>query len=221
MSLFPSSSASSSTGTAYNPTVNLTAIPLASILDHHLRRPQEQDRVFGTLLGFRSPSSNKVTVTATLGLPYGLTASNDLKIDFEDLENEKTMLLLSKALSLGSAAQGTSSTPLLSSSSTAALPDGTATSAQDVSVVGWYTTNPNLNSYTPLIHDRYTSRTQGAAIHLTLDVETLQAKTYVAASGMGSQPRNALFVPVKNHFEAMTESERPARMSLLPSLDSC
>jgi len=198
--LFASSSSSSNA-----PTVNLTAIPLASILDHHLRRPTEQDRVFGTLLGYRSFGSNQVTVTATLGLPYGFTKDGLLKIDFEDLENDKTMSLLSKALSLGSSS---------SSSGTSSLPE----TAQEVTVVGWYTTHPTLNSYTPLIHDRYTSRAGPQAVHLTLDVESLQAKTYTSATGMGSQPQNALFVPVKNKFEAINETERPALDLLLNPL---
>lgn len=37
-------------------------LPLAAILDHHLRRPEHQDRVFGTLLGLRNIETGEVEV---------------------------------------------------------------------------------------------------------------------------------------------------------------
>lgn len=37
-------------------------LPLAAILDHHLRRPEAQDRVFGTLLGLRNAETGEIEV---------------------------------------------------------------------------------------------------------------------------------------------------------------
>ena len=223
--------------------VELTPIPLASILDHHLRRTEGQDRVFGTLLGYVSPSSSTsnaqtITITGTLGLPTAILGTGELKIDFEDLDSEKTLSLLSRALSSGSGSAASSAT-----ASTAASAGSTTASVgnvdEHIQVVGWYATNPLLNSYTPLIHDRYAIRIAATAaassaagglsgastaalavpaVHLTLDPETLKFSTYVSATlGVGRRSQNGLFVPVKNKL-VVSEMERPTRA--FPSIRS-
>jgi translation initiation factor 3 subunit F len=49
-------------------TTNVTVqpLPLAAILDHHLRRPDHQDRVFGTLLGVRNAETGEVEVNCCI-----------------------------------------------------------------------------------------------------------------------------------------------------------
>jgi hypothetical protein len=58
-----------------------------------------------------------------------------------------------------------------------------------------YATSPDLNSYTALIHDRYSQKTSPyPAVHLTLDPETLEFKAYVAA-----QVRQFILDPRENN----------------------
>lgn len=64
------------------PTVQLHPVVLASILDSHLRRPQDHDRVLGTLLGPRS-SSNPVQITEAFSVPYAVRAKGQVTIDVE------------------------------------------------------------------------------------------------------------------------------------------
>lgn len=62
----PPTASSSVTHTLVHP------LPLAAILDHHLRRPETQDRVFGTLLGLRNAETGEVEVRSSFGVPYAL-----------------------------------------------------------------------------------------------------------------------------------------------------
>lgn len=196
--------------------VSISPVALASILDGHLRRLESQDRAFGILLGHRSShGSSRIRVTAALGLPYVITSGNLLQMDFEDLDTDKTINLLQKA-----------------NASSPANDD-------QLQIVGWYATSPDLNSYTPLVHDKFatkvaqTAHTSSSAtnalqaafksasasstapqtLHLTLDPETLAFTTYLAAPiGLSGKPQSALFVPVPNELE-LTPVERPARAS--------
>jgi len=63
--------------------VQVSPLPLASILDHHLRRPDSQDRVFGTLLGVRSDLDNSVQVRNAFGVPYEAHGKGQVTIDMD------------------------------------------------------------------------------------------------------------------------------------------
>lgn len=140
--------------------------------------------MFGTLLG--SASGDETHVTAVMGVPYitGDGQEQMLQMDFEDLENDKTFALLSRA-----------------------QPGG-------LDVVGWYTTSPQLNSYTQLIHDRFAAKVNATAniksasafsdprqpkakaVHLTLDPSTLVCNAFVRAPCGLEGSQNGLFTPV-------------------------
>lgn len=70
-------------------TVVLGPLPLASILDHHLRRGQDQDRVFGTLLGVRREVDNEVEVRNAFGVPYAIQGRGEVNID---MDHHKSLL---------------------------------------------------------------------------------------------------------------------------------
>ncbi|GAA6024748.1 hypothetical protein JCM11491_004799 [Sporobolomyces phaffii] len=63
--------------------VQVSPMPLAAILDHHLRRPESQDRVFGTLLGVRSDLDNSVQVRNAFGVPYEAHGKGQVTIDMD------------------------------------------------------------------------------------------------------------------------------------------
>lgn len=63
--------------------VVVSPLPLATILDHHLRRGQEQDRVFGTLLGIRREVDNEVEIRTAFGVPYAIQAKGAVNIDMD------------------------------------------------------------------------------------------------------------------------------------------
>lgn len=59
--------------------IALHPVVLASILDSHLRRPADHDRVLGTLLGPRSSAQ----VTEAFSVPYAVRAKGQVTIDVE------------------------------------------------------------------------------------------------------------------------------------------
>ncbi|GAA5942460.1 eukaryotic translation initiation factor 3 subunit F [Sporobolomyces koalae] len=63
--------------------VQVSPLPLAAVLDHHLRRPDSQDRVFGTLLGVRSDLDNSVHVRNAFGVPYEAHGKGQVTIDMD------------------------------------------------------------------------------------------------------------------------------------------
>jgi translation initiation factor 3 subunit F len=69
--------------------VVVNPMPLASILDHHLRRGQGQDRVFGTLLGVRREGDNEVEVRNAFGVPYATQGKGEVTVD---MDHHKSLL---------------------------------------------------------------------------------------------------------------------------------
>ncbi|KIW05189.1 eukaryotic translation initiation factor 3 subunit F [Verruconis gallopava] len=72
--------------------VNVVIQPQAifSILDHSLRRPADQDRVIGTLLGTRSEDGTEITIANCYAVPH---TENTEQVEV-DMDYQKTMLAL-------------------------------------------------------------------------------------------------------------------------------
>ncbi|KAE9975731.1 hypothetical protein EG327_008349 [Venturia inaequalis] len=72
--------------------VNVVVQPQAifSILDHSLRRPTEQERVIGTLLGSRSEDGTEITIANCYAVPHTETAEQ-VEVD---MEYQKSMMQL-------------------------------------------------------------------------------------------------------------------------------
>lgn len=171
--------------------VSIHPVALASILDHHLRRPRdsegrEQDRVIGTLMGTRK-ETGEIKVLSSFGVPFG-EVEGKLLLDTDSLRAQLDIVVRAQP---------------------------------KLSVVGWYATHPDLNSWTPLIHDEYalltasstpaTSalQTNTSPIHLTLDVRTLAVKAYASARlGLSvDTSSNRSFVPLLTEM-ALAQSEQ-------------
>lgn len=69
-------------------TVVIQPQALFSILDHSLRRPKDQDRVIGTLLGHRSDDGGEISVQNCYAVPHTETAEQ-VEVD---MDYQKTML---------------------------------------------------------------------------------------------------------------------------------
>ncbi|SCZ91650.1 BZ3500_MvSof-1268-A1-R1_Chr5-1g07582 [Microbotryum saponariae] len=63
--------------------VVVSPLPLAAMLDHHLRRSSSQDRVLGTLLGVRHEASNEIEVRSSFGVPYQAQGKGSITIDMD------------------------------------------------------------------------------------------------------------------------------------------
>ncbi|RUS25913.1 JAB1/Mov34/MPN/PAD-1 ubiquitin protease-domain-containing protein [Jimgerdemannia flammicorona] len=68
-------------------TCSVNPVVLFSILDHYLRRNENQDRVIGTLLGVRSEDSSEVEIRACFNVPHNETAESVAV----DMEHHRTM----------------------------------------------------------------------------------------------------------------------------------
>lgn len=63
-------------------TIQVNPVVLASILDHHLRRQQNQNRVIGTLLGVRSEDGSQVQIKDCFPVPH-IEAEDQVEVDME------------------------------------------------------------------------------------------------------------------------------------------
>ncbi len=85
-------------------------------------------------------------------------------------------------------------------------------------IVGWYATSPNVNAYSALIQNYFTSETAPyPAVHITVDTELtangggLGVKGWVSSNlGLGAKPEHCVFLPVPVQIK-FAESERAAR----------
>ncbi|KAM0754155.1 eukaryotic translation initiation factor 3 subunit F [Meredithblackwellia eburnea MCA 4105] len=180
--------ASTSLASSRPVTVVVSPLPLASILDHHLRRGDDQDRVFGTLLGVRKELDNEVEIRNSFGVPYATKGRGEVTVD---MDHHKSLLDLHLKVN-----------------------------PKEV-VVGWYATSPNLNSFSALIHNFYTSESAPSpAVHLTLDPTTLSFAAYTA-SPIGTTPRadHLAFLPVETVMR-VHEQERSGLDLLTTNLTS-
>ncbi|BGO98132.1 Eukaryotic translation initiation factor 3 subunit F [Rhodotorula toruloides ATCC 204091] len=180
----------SSLPTAHRPVQRVHAHPavLASVLDAHLRRNTQQDRVFGTLLGVRDVQSGTVELRNAFGVPYEVRGKGQVTID---MDHHRAMLDLHLKVN-----------------------------PREV-VVGWYATSPQLNSFSALIHNFYTSESAPhPAIHLTLDPSSLSFAAYTASPlGLRAQDAHLAFTPVSTSLR-VPEQERPGLDLLTSNLSS-
>ncbi|KAF7290940.1 Eukaryotic translation initiation factor 3 subunit F [Mycena chlorophos] len=153
------------------PPSNVTIHPAAlfSILDHYLRRSDEQPRVIGTLLGTRSADGTVVHVRSSFAV---LHSETDEQVAV-DMEYHRTMYELH----------------------TRVTPKET--------IVGWYSTGSNLNTYSALIQNFYSQETAPQqAIHVALNTGAEQdteagVQAFVSSPvGVFPKPENCIFTPV-------------------------
>lgn len=163
-------------------TVSILPQALFSILDHSSRRPPDQPRVIGTLLGTRSDTDDSA-VTIHSSFAVGHTETTD-QVEV-DMEYQKAMLQLHMRAN-----------------------------PKEV-LVGWYATSSELNTFSALIQNHYSSQGEGTypfpAVHLTVESlpgKDVEVRAYIS-SAVGVTPEraadSAAFVPVPysiNYSEA-------------------
>ncbi|KAJ7241933.1 Mov34-domain-containing protein [Mycena haematopus] len=149
--------------------ITIHPVALFSILDHYLRRNDEQPRVIGTLLGTRSPDNTQIHVRSSFAV---LHSENEEQVAV-DMEYHRTMYELHSRV-----------TP-------------------KETIVGWYSTGSNLNTYSALIQNFYSQETAPhQAIHVALNTgaeegEEAGVQAYVSSPvGVFPKPENCIFVPV-------------------------
>ena len=146
---------------------------LLSILDHSIRRPLDQVRVIGTLLGTRS-DTDETQVTIHSAFAVGHTETTD-QVEV-DMEYQKAMLALHLKAN-----------------------------PKEI-LVGWYATSSELNTFSALIQNHYSSQGEGTyphpAVHLTVSSQpgkSVEVRAYIS-SPVGVTPEraadSAAFMPV-------------------------
>ncbi|KIV91321.1 hypothetical protein PV10_05872 [Exophiala mesophila] len=146
---------------------------LFSILDHCSRRPLDQQRVIGTLLGTRSDADDsQVVVHSSFAVSHTET-TDQVEVD---MEYQKAMLALHLRAN-----------------------------PKEI-LVGWYATSSELNTFSALIQNHYSSQGEGTfpypAVHVTVAAvpgKDIEVRTYIS-SPVGVNPEraadSAAFVPV-------------------------
>lgn len=183
VSLNVPSSSSTSSSSISSCAVHVSPSVLASILDQHLRRPPPNDRVFGSLLGFRS-SNNVLTLVASVGAKHHFvqqesSSSQPLLYLSDDAEGDRVLSHLSKAYG-------------------------------NADILGWYTTSPDLHAYTPVIHAQYAAKTDPSPpMLLTVCPQTLSIRAYTAHFVAQDDSSVTTFVPLQTSLKA-DDAERPA-----------
>ncbi|KAJ7129373.1 Mov34-domain-containing protein [Mycena epipterygia] len=149
--------------------ITIHPVALFSILDHYLRRTDDQPRVIGTLLGTRSPDNTQIHVRSSFAV---LHSENDEQVAV-DMEYHRTMYELHSRV-----------TP-------------------KETIVGWYSTGSNLNTYSALIQNFYSQETAPhQAIHVALNTgaeegQEAGVQAFVSSPvGVFPKPENCIFVPV-------------------------
>lgn len=169
---------------SYPLTVNIQPQALFSILDHSSRRPHDQHRVIGTLLGTRSDTDDsQITIHSAFAVGHTET-TEQVEVD---MEYQKAMLSLHMRAN-----------------------------PKEV-LVGWYATSSELNTFSALIQNHYSSQGEGTfpypAVHLTVASppgKDVEVRAYIS-SAVGVTPEraadSAAFVPVPYSI-AYSEADR-------------
>ncbi|EXJ80002.1 eukaryotic translation initiation factor 3 subunit F [Capronia epimyces CBS 606.96] len=163
---------------------------LFSVLDHCTRRPLDQQRVIGTLLGTRSDADeSQIVVHSSFAVSHTET-TDQVEVD---MEYQKAMLALHLRAN-----------------------------PKEV-LVGWYATSSELNTFSALIQNHYSSQGEGTypypAIHVTVSSEPgkdIEVRTYISAS-VGVSPEraadSAAFIPIP-YTVNYSESDRAGLQGL-------
>lgn len=157
---------------------------LFSILDHSTRRPVDQHRVIGTLLGTRS-DTDETLVTVHSAFAVGHTETTDqVEVDMECQKSMLSMHLRANPKEI---------------------------------LVGWYATSSELNTFSALIQNHYSSPNEGTfpypAVHLTVSSDPgkdIEINTYISSPVGTTDERaadSAAFIPVP-HTINYTDSDR-------------
>ncbi|KAK9380548.1 uncharacterized protein V2V93DRAFT_370993 [Kockiozyma suomiensis] len=168
-----------------NAPLNIIVYPqsLFSILDHTLRRNEDQERVIGSLLGTRSDDGTEIEIKSSFAVPH---VESDAQVEI-DMEYHKTMYNLHHKAN-----------------------------PKEI-LVGWYATSLELNAFSALIQNFYSSVSDGTyphpAVHLTMQADPhseISVQTYISTS-VGVIPdkisESCLFVPVPHELR-YAEAER-------------
>ncbi|KAF7332374.1 Eukaryotic translation initiation factor 3 subunit F [Mycena kentingensis (nom. inval.)] len=176
----PNTFASPSTIPRPPSTVTIHPAALFSILDHYLRRSDDQPRVIGTLLGTRSQDGSVIHVRSSFAV---LHSETDEQVAV-DMEYHRTMYELH----------------------TRVTPKET--------IVGWYSTGSNLNTYSALIQNFYSQETAPQqAIHVALNTgaevdEEAGVQAFVSSPvGVFPKPENCIFTPIPVRLQ-LDDAER-------------
>ncbi|KAG6326834.1 hypothetical protein ID866_12255 [Astraeus odoratus] len=193
---------------------SLTIHPTAlfSILDHYLRRTEQQHRVIGTLLGTR-PTPSSVSVTNAFAVLHSET-EEQVAVDMEYHRSMFEMFVRGRG-------------------------DG---NKEQLSIVGWYATGgaekqvaqgpgqgqgqKGLGTYSALIQNFYEQETAPyPAVHVALDTGTEEGvgagvRAYVSSPvGVSPKAENCVFVPVPCELR-FHDTERAGLDLLLASATS-
>jgi translation initiation factor 3 subunit F len=146
---------------------------LFSILDHSMRRPPDQPRVIGTLLGSRSDGDD-ASIIVHSAFAVGHTETTDqVEVDMEYQQKMLSLHLRANPKEI---------------------------------LVGWYATSSELNTFSALIQNHYSSQGEGTfphpAVHLTVSSQPgkdVEIRAYIS-SPVGVTPEraadSAAFIPV-------------------------
>ncbi|KIL00527.1 hypothetical protein PAXRUDRAFT_29772 [Paxillus rubicundulus Ve08.2h10] len=186
-------------------TIHPTA--LLSILDHFLRRTDDQHRVIGTLIG--TPSPTIVNVTHAFAVLH-LEEAERVAVDMDYHRAMYEMFLRGRGESASSMA------------------GGIGQGKEGLSIVGWYATGTSeggqggLGTYSALIQNFYEQETAPfSAVHVALDTGTEEGvgagvRAYVSSPvGVYPKAENCVFVPISCELK-FNELER-AGLDLISS----
>ncbi|KAI5284906.1 hypothetical protein KEM54_000968 [Ascosphaera aggregata] len=166
-----------------------------SILDHALRRNDDQKRVIGTLLGTRSEDGTEIEIRNCFAVGH-TEAADQVEVD---MDYQKQMLALHLKAN-----------------------------PREV-LVGWYATSPELDMFSALIQNFYSSQGEGTwphpAVHLTISTEPgkdIQTRTYISAPVGVTAERaadSAAFIPVPYEIK-YGEAEKSGLEAIAAARDS-
>jgi translation initiation factor 3 subunit F len=193
-----------------------------SILDHATRRDindTQSTRVIGALVGTRSEDGTEVDVRSVFAIPH---TENEDQVEV-DVEYQKNMLAL--------ALRGTSSGGSGGAGSAVAYASGAQGSGSGrETLLGWYTTSLELNSFSALIQNFFASPETGTyphpAVHLTISTEPgspIRISAYISSPVGVNADRTAescMFVAVPHRLQSSGDSERAALEAIASAADS-
>jgi translation initiation factor 3 subunit F len=175
---------------------------LAQILDHQSRKPAEQPRVIGTLLGVRSSetgstgSSSEIEIRNCFALPH-VETDKEVAVDMEYHRSMMNLLGSGREVLVGWYVAAPCISVLVTWNDTDSF----------YALPRRYSSSPDITPYSALIQNFFDGETGSStpAVHLTFDTNlsqenvdsSLSVKAYVAREvGSAPKPENAVFLPI-------------------------